>query len=138
MRKCLVALLVVVVAAACGGPTDPSDNTVESFSGTVQPSSAEVKTFTISNTGEINVRLTALSPGSGVVVGVLYGQDAGGQCQQFQTNSLVTNNSIGRTVLSGSIIIKGPYCVAVFDPVGVTTSAPWPVAQTYTLEVSHP
>jgi hypothetical protein len=137
MRKCLVALLVVIVAAACGGPTDPSDNTVEPLSGTVQPSSIDIKTFTISNTGEINIRLTALEPGANVLVGVLYGQPAGGSCPPFQTN-YVNNSSTGRSVLSGAIVIKGPYCVAVFDPVGVTTSAPWPVAQTYTLAVSHP
>jgi hypothetical protein len=137
MRKCLVALLVVIVAAACGGPTDPSDNTVVSFSGTVQPSNIDIKTFTISNTGEINVRLTALSPGAGVLIGVLYGQNVGGTCQQFQTN-FVNNSSIGRSVLSGAIIIEGPYCVAVFDPVNVATANPWPVAQDYTLEVSHP
>ncbi len=137
MRKCLVALLVVIVAAACGGPTDPSDNTVESFSGTVQPSSSDVKTFTISNLGEINIKLIALSPGTGVLVGVLYGQTVGGSCQQFQ-NNFVNNSSIGRTVLSGAIVVEGPYCVAVFDPVNVASANPWPVAQNYTLEVSHP
>jgi hypothetical protein len=73
-----------------------------------------------------------------VLVGVLYGQPAGGTCQPVQQPNYVNNSSIGRTVLSGSIIVKGSYCVLVFDPVMVVTQSPWPVAQTYGLEVSHP
>jgi hypothetical protein len=73
-----------------------------------------------------------------VVIGVLYGQNVSGACQPVQTNSIVTNNSVGHTVLSGSILIKGPYCLLVFDPVGISTNTQWPVAQTYSIEVSHP
>jgi hypothetical protein len=137
MRRRLTVALIVVLVSACGGPTNPSDNIVEPFTGTVQPSGSEIKQFNVGNTGEFTVKLTALVPGSNVIIGVLYGQEAGGTCQPIQPN-YVNNSYIGRTVLSGSILVKGPYCVAVFDPVNVTTPTPWPVAQTYSIEVSHP
>jgi hypothetical protein len=138
MRSRLTVTLIVVLVSACGGPTKPSDNIVDQFTGTVQPSNSDIKLFDIGNTGEITVKLNSLTPGTSVVIGVLYGQNVSGVCQPVQTNSVVTNSSIGRTVLSGSILIKGPYCLAVFDPVGVSTNTPWPVAQTYNIEVSHP
>jgi hypothetical protein len=138
MRRRLTVALVVILVSACGGPTKPSDNHVDQFTGTVQPSNSDVKLFDIGNTGEITVKLNTLTPGTSVIIGVLYGQNVSGVCQPIQTNSLVSNSSVGRTVLSGSILIKGPYCLAVFDPVGVSTNTPWPVAQTYNIEVSHP
>src|SRR5262249_2409966 len=138
MRNRLTVALFVVLVTGCGGPTKPSDNAVEQFSGTVQPSSSDLKPFDIGNLAEITVKLTALTPGTHVLVGVLYGQQAGGKCQPVQQPNYVSNSSIGRTVLSGSIIVKGSYCVVVFDPVNVITQSPWPVAQTYGLEVSHP
>ena|SRR5262245_6504888 len=138
MRNCLAVALLVLLVVGCGGPTKPSDNVTDSFTGTVQPSSSDIKLFDIGNTGEITVKLVTLTPGTNVLVGVLYGQNGSGGCQPVQTNSLVTNNNIGHTVLSGSILIKGQYCLAVFDPYTVSTGAPWPVAQTYTIEVNHP
>jgi hypothetical protein len=138
MRSRLTVALVVVFVSACGGPTKPSDNIVDQFTGTVQPSNLDLKPFDIGNTGEYTVKLTALTPGTSVLVGVLFGQPGGGTCQPVQQPNYVNNSYIGRTVLSGSIIVKGPYCVLVFDPVNVATQSPWPVAQTYGLEVSHP
>jgi hypothetical protein len=138
MRSRLTVALIVVLVSACGGPTEPSDNIVDQFTGTVQPASSDIKLFDIGNTGEITVKLNSLTPGSNVVIGVLYGQNVSGACQPVQTNSIVTNNSVGHTVLSGSILIKGPYCLLVFDPVRISTNTQWPVAQTYSIEVSHP
>src|SRR4029453_8170262 len=138
MRSRITVTLIVVLVSACGGPTKPSANIVDQFTGTVQPSNSDIKLFDIGNTGEITVKLNSLTPGTSVVIGVLYGQNVSGVCQPVQTNSVVTNSSIGRTVLSGSILIKGPYCLAVFDPVGVSTNTPWPVAQTSSIEVRHP
>jgi hypothetical protein len=138
MRTRLAVALVVILVSACGGPTSPSDNIVDQFTGTVQPANSDLKLFDVGNTGEITIKLNTLTPGSNVVVGVLYGQNVSGICQPVQTNSIVTNNSVGHTVLSGSILIKGPYCLVVFDPVGISTNTQWPVAQTYNIEVSHP
>src|SRR5262245_46896841 len=137
MIKRAAVALAVVLAAGCKGPVDPSQNKTESFSGTVQPLDASIKTFEVQNLGEITVTVNSVTPGN-VVVGVAYGQPAGGNCPFIQSNA-VSNTNIGRTALSGQIFLKGTYCIAVFDPSGILLNiAPWTVAQTYTVTVSHP
>jgi hypothetical protein len=143
MVKGFAALLVVLLASvSCSGPTDPSKNTVEPFSGAVQPFGAgPVHPFNIQNTGEFTVSVTAMTPGN-AFLGVSFGQSAGNGCAAFQQN-LASSSNLGRTVLSGSITIKGQYCVQLFDPVGLVLggaviSAPLAVAQNYTVQVSHP
>jgi hypothetical protein len=126
------------VTIGCKGPTNPSDNQTQTFSGTVQPQSLDIKIFQVSNLGEIAIKLTALTPGN-VFIGVAYGQSPDGvNCSPSQSNPYLSNANVGRSVFQNAIYIKGAYCVVVFDPVGVSTSAAWPVAQTYTLEVNHP
>jgi hypothetical protein len=137
MNRLAAALVVAVVACSCGGPTDPSKNQTDAFSGSVQPLQVAYHTFNVSNLGEITVTLSSLVPGN-VALGVGYGQPAGNGCGLLQSNA-VSNTNIGRTVLTGQILIKGTYCVAVFDPSGVLLNiAPWTVAQTYGVSVSHP
>jgi len=137
IQRLAVALGVLIVAAGCKGPVDPSQNKTETFSGTVQPQNIDVRNFEIQNLGEITIAVTALTPGN-VALGVAYGQPSGANCFPQQQNA-VSNTNIGRTALSGQIFIKGTYCVAVFDPSGVLLNiAPWTVAQNYTLTVSHP
>jgi len=139
MIKHLAAALVVVLAAtSCGGgPVDPSKNKTESFSGTVQPGSVDIKPFTISNLGEISVTVNSFTPGN-VVLGVAYGSPSGTNCSPIQSNA-VSNTNVGRQALTGQILIKGDYCLAVFDPSGILLNiAPWSVAQNYAVTVSHP
>src|SRR5438045_4787249 len=134
MRKRLaVALVAVVLAAGCKGPVDPSQNKTETFTGTVQPVNIGVAhPFDIQNLGEITVSLTALTPGN-VAAGIAYGQPQGAACFPIQQNAVGTS-SIGRTALSGQILLKGTYCVVVFDPSGILLNiAPWTVAQNYTV-----
>jgi hypothetical protein len=137
---CAAALFVFVIlaVAGCKGPTDPSQNRIEPFTGAVQPLMAgPAHSFTVSNTGELTVTMTALAPGN-VYVGLGYGTPAGGQCQ-FQQASPVSSANIGKASLFGSVFIKGAYCVQVFDP-----SLTYPgysaltVPQNYTVQVSHP
>ena len=134
-----VVLVAAFVASGCKGPTDPSHNIIEPpFSGTIQPvSTGPVHRFTVSNTGEFTVSVTALSPGN-VIIGVLWGQIQGTNCGLIQRN-VVDSTQIGKTVLSGSVQIKGDYCVVAFD--ASLSFAGYPaltVAQNYTLQVSHP
>jgi hypothetical protein len=130
------ALILGLVASACGGPTDPSKNTVDTFPGSVQPFSVgPVHPFNVPNLGEITVSVTAISPGN-TFLGVLYGQASGSGCAAIQQN-VASSSNLGRTVLSGQIIIKGNYCVQVFDPVNLV-GTPLTVAQNYTVQVSHP
>ena len=137
MRARLAAALCVgLMAAACSGPTDPSRNTVETFPGSVQPLTfGPVHSFNVPNLGEFTVSVTSISPGN-TFLGVLYGQPSGSGCGIIQTN-IVSSSNIGRTALSGQIIIRGQYCVQLYDPVN-TVGAPLTVAQNYTVQVSHP
>jgi hypothetical protein len=134
-----ITILLAAVASGCSGPTRPSSNKTETFNGTAQPANAgPTHSFDVPNTGEFTVKLTAFSPGN-VYIDFVWGQMAGGGCQPITSNPVFGNSYIGRTVLSGSVLIKGQYCVFAFDPANVLGSTPvWPVAQTYTVEVSHP
>ena len=126
----------VLVMSSCSGPTDPSQNQSERFTGSVQPFGAGiVHPFTISNLGEITVSVTAITPGN-TFLGIGYGQPNANFCGLIQQN-VVSSANLGRTALSGSIIIRGNYCVQVFDPVALT-GTPLTVPQNYTLTVSHP
>jgi hypothetical protein len=139
-HRLAIALLAALAAASCGrGPVDPSENVVETRTGTIQPLNSDTPRppFTISNLGEFNVTVTALTPGN-VIVGIGWGQWNGSGCGLIpgQTN-FVTSSNIGRMVLSGQIFLRGDYCVALFD--GSSLGAPpLTVAQNYTVQVSHP
>ncbi len=129
-------LLLLVAASACSGPTDPSSNTSQSFSGSVQPfGQGPVHTFSVQNTGEITVVVNTISPGN-TYLGVAYGQVAGSNCATLQQNAVASTN-LGHTALSGSIIVKGTYCVFAFDPINLI-GIPLTIPQNYTLTVSHP
>jgi hypothetical protein len=121
--------LAALLTASCGGVTDPSKNQLETWSSTVAPGgTSEVKTFNVSNTGEFTIIVTQLAPVSNAVLGSIFGQATGGSCAPIQQNNFTVLNSVA---LSGSII-KGNYCVVVYD-VG-TLAAP----ENFTMTISHP
>ncbi|MEO8257034.1 MAG: hypothetical protein ABI868_06775 [Acidobacteriota bacterium] len=136
-QRLAIALLVGLVATGCSkGPLDPSENTSDRFSGTVQPGSIgePVAHFNVPRLGEFSVMVTALTPG-GAFPGIGWGQWNGAGCGLTGQTNVVT--TVGRTVLSGQIYTKGDYCVVVFD--GTNLGAPpLTVAQNYTIQVSHP
>ena len=138
MRKTLtVAILAALAATACGGITTPSSNKVDPISGTVQPNSfGLVHQFTISGNGEVLITVTAITPGN-VFLGVLYGQLAGNTCSPIQ-QAAVSSASLGRTAITSQAIIKGEYCVQLYDAAAAQGLAPMAVSQNYTATVSHP
>jgi hypothetical protein len=124
-------LLTALLVTGCGGLTDPSKNQVDPFTGTVPVGgNGPVHLFNVSKTGELSVRLTALSPTATTVVSVIYGQAVSGACAALSENDFVGLNT-GDT-FQGQIQ-KGSYCIQVADPYIRLT-----VAQTYTITVSHP
>jgi hypothetical protein len=129
LRGAAAALMIAALfTIGCGGVTDPSKNTVENFSGVLQPGGPPFqKTITINNSGEYSVKITALSPTPTAVLGVRWYQ--GGNCEFLHSENVATLNT---TALSGAIFQKGAYCVLVFDIGGLT------VAQNFTVTVSHP
>jgi hypothetical protein len=123
--------LAGAVSISCGGIVDPSKNTIESFSGTVQPGGAFAHKFSASKTGEIAIKVLTLSPVSSAFIGVQWVQGSSdGNCNGglLQTNQFATANL---TAVSGQII-SGAYCVVMFDPVGYTQP------ENYSITVSHP
>ena len=118
-----------LMAAGCGGITDPSQNQNESFSGTVAPGGFSVQKFSASKTGELSVKLTALAPTSNAVLGLLWTQAANdGTCGGILQQAFAQLNV---PAISGAVSSQR-YCIVVQDIGGIT------VPQTYTLAISHP
>ena len=137
IRKRLAAAVLVALATfACSGPTSPSSNASETFSGSVQPNNVgPVHTFNIADVGEVNVAITAITP-TGATLGIAYGQATGGGCAVIQRNA-VSSANLGKVALTAQVTNKGTYCVQVFDPVALGLP-PLIVGENYTLTVSHP
>jgi hypothetical protein len=133
MRLRVSAALLLALAGAisisCGGITDPSQNQVETFSGSVPPGQGSINHFSASKTGEIQIKIATLTPASVPVVYVQWVGNGDGSCNGglFQAGL----GSVGTTAISGQIT-SGSYCVAVSDYVGQTVTA------NYTVTVSHP
>ena len=121
------------ITVSCGGITDPSKNTTETFNGTVTTRSGASNPiwFNVSNTGEFTIKVTSFTPNFSAQFGMYYGQGDGGlNCSAFQQNPSTTVNA---PALSGQIF-KGLYCVVVYDYFGVFPTT----GETFTLTVSHP
>jgi len=115
----------------CGGISSPSNNVMDSVTGTLLPQGAVTHPFSVSKTGEYTVKLTALAPTSNALIGlalVVGNNDGTCTTSVFQQNNF---SSLNVQALGGQII-SGKYCVLIFDIGTITT------AQTYTLAVSHP
>lgn len=125
----LVTAFMVTLLTGCGGVANPSNNVVETFSGTVTPTSQPVShSFSANRNGEMSVRFTAITPNNASLIGVLVGQVFSGLCQPFNR---MDGAGLNRDVLV-SPINRGSYCIQVFNGGGVAA------AQNYTLQVSHP
>ena len=118
-----------LMAAGCGGITDPSKNTVENISGTLQVGGLNPHGFTSSKTGELSVKLTALAPTSNAIIGLIWTQAANdGTCGGILQQTFAQLNV---PAISGPVSNQR-YCIVVQDIGGIS------VPQTYTLAVSHP
>jgi hypothetical protein len=131
MSAALVLALVGALSIGCSGITDPSQNTVESFAGTVQVGGARAHWFSASKTGEIAIKVLTLTPASSSFIGVEWVQGANDQtCSNsaLQVNQFAGANT---TAISGQIV-SGPYCVIMYDPGNLTQPT------NYSITVSHP
>jgi hypothetical protein len=124
---CLAAML-----SACGGISSPSENHVETPSGTVSSGGVgPVHTFTVDKVGEFFVTITALSPDQNIFLGIVAGQPANNTCPaNLQSNFQAHLNA---QALGGQIE-KGTWCVQLGDVGFVSPSTP----TTYTLRLSYP
>jgi hypothetical protein len=121
--------LAGAISISCGGITDPSQNQVETFPGTVAPGGTSLSRFTASKTGEIQVKMLTITPAAVAALGMTWVGSGDGSCngQVWQSTVAVSNT----TAISGQIQ-SGSYCLIVYDYLGQTVTA------NYSLTVSHP
>src|SRR5438046_4220837 len=113
MLRRVIPALALAVLAACGGYVDPSKNQTENISGTIPVAGqSEVKTFNVSKSGELTIKLTSLTPtvALGTFVGFAWGQAFSGSCQFGGLGPA----AVGQTLVS-TAITPGTYCVAMAD-----------------------
>lgn len=137
--RVLAAVACVVtglIAGSCGGIIDPSKNTVDTFNGTLAAGGRFAHPFSASKTGEISVKITALTPISNTYVGIIWSQPlSNGSCSADTIGNLYQQNAFGQLglpAISGQIL-QGQYCLIMYDP-GIGYTQP----ETYTVTVSHP
>src|ERR1035437_3557140 len=135
-RHAAVAFLIAVSLAACGGVTDPSQNTQTPFSGTLNPNpgvggSFQNWGFTVSKSGELSITVTTMTPvtPTNTYFEVGFGNSISGSCQPLQANQYAI---VGAAAISGYPVTPGAYCAFIADE-GFFTQA-----ETYTMVVSHP
>jgi hypothetical protein len=109
-----VCIPLLVLGAACGNPTAPS-NQIDTFTGTLAPPANGVPKslsfpFT-SKTGTVTVTLVSLAPSTTVAVGLAIGTVEGTTCLSLEENQFAVANSI---VLQDTLP-GGKYCAAIFD-----------------------
>src|SRR6185436_15372982 len=113
-----------LLSISCGGVVDPSKNVTDTFTGTIPvQGTAPGHFFESNNTGEYTIKITALSPNTGVFFGTILAQATSdntcvGNLPILQQNSFGTVN----TPVLGGAIISGRYCVFLFD-IGAFTVA---------------
>ena len=135
-----ILLALVFATAGCSSgdaagtttATTPSAPLVtESFSGTVNVGGSDAHTFTTSQTGEVDLTLTAAAPPATIYMGLGIGTPNGVTCV-FLTNGTASVQAGSSPQLSGTSITAGTYCVGVYD-IGHQAA---PV--TYSVTVVHP
>ena len=130
-------LLVVAVtfgAVSCGSVTAPSDNVTDTFSGTLEPRGLRIHPFSVSNSGEVEVKITSLTPNANVFLGTVVGQPQSDGACGF--SPLLSPNEFSTVNIASVVgpIQKGNWCVAIYDPLPGRLAA----ATSYTLQVKHP
>lgn len=132
----LPTLLALALAnAACkakdSASTSPSPTTsTDTFNGTVQVKGNDIHNFTVTNSGQVSVTLTAAGPPSTIAMGLGIGTPGDAACGVLPGASVTTG--AGATAQLTGIVSPGTLCVTVFD-VGNQTAA-----VTYTITVVHP
>ena len=131
-----VALLSGLIAAGCTASPTVQPNTIvpspatmtETFTGTVGVQGSDTHTFTVAQTGAVDITLTAVVPASNTTMGLGVGTPTGLSC--FAVASV--QSQAGPTPQLRGTALAGQLCVIVYD-IGNLTD---PVD--YTVTVAHP
>ena len=115
-----LTLLSVLSAPACSnnGTTTPSPAIVsETFTGTVQPQSAQLYNFQIGTPGAVTVTLTSAGPPSTIFMGLGLGVPAIGANGQPTCSLVISVNAQAGTTaqISASANTAGTGCASIYD-----------------------
>jgi hypothetical protein len=133
MRFRIPAACALVLAGAfsisCGGIVDPSQNQVQTFSGSVPPGGSSRQTFSAASTGEISIKIVTLTPAAVPAIGVQWVGAGDGSC-----NGSLFGTQIGgpNTTVISAQIVSGNYCAIMYDYIGQAVTA------NYSITISHP
>jgi hypothetical protein len=132
-----LALAPTLTMAACTGSNSPTatvttptaTTSTETFPGTVAVGGVSFSPFNVSQTGTVNVTLTAAGPPSTIWMGLGIGTPSATTCAVIQADTTVT--PAGATAQLSGTLSAGSYCVQVYDVGNQVT----PV--TYSVTVAH-
>jgi hypothetical protein len=126
--RSLIPVAAVLLLSGCTGIVDPSKNEVEVFTGTIpRGGQGPQHTFVVDHNGEYRLDLDSLTPPTGSLVGVSFGQQIEGSCALFTQGAA----RLGQPALTGPIT-EGTYCFSLFDPGTLTRD------EDYSVTVRHP
>ena len=133
MIKRLIPFALAFGLSACGSsnttstaPTTGTGLTTDTFTGTVAVGGSDFKTFTVAQTGEVDVTLTVAA----VPMGLAMGLPGGSGCVPL-TGASTTATAGSAAQLVGKVS-PGSFCVLVSDVGNATASV------AYTVTVVHP
>ena len=123
MRPFLLTLLTLALTVAACSSSDPTSTVTtptatattitETFPGTVPVSGVSFSPFNVSQTGTVNVTLTAVGPPSTIWMGLGIGTPSATACAVITADTTVTP-ARATAQLSGTLS-AGSYCVQVYD-----------------------
>ncbi len=133
-----LALVCALAAAGCGGGSSSTGTTTtpsvtvktDTFDGTVAIHGSDSHTFSVTQTGEVDVTLTAAGPPSTIVMGLGVGTSSDSTCTLLPGAS--TNTQAGSTAQLMGKVSAGTLCVQVYDVGNQTATV------NYTVTVAHP
>jgi len=130
-------LAAVLAFAGCGKTTTPTTpttvpTTTDTFSADLAQTGSITHNFKVTNTGEVTITLTSVSPLATLALGVGMMTSNGTSCIATLTqNDNARANNVG--ALQGTAA-AGNYCVRVYDSGNIPVSG----TVSYTITVLHP
>jgi hypothetical protein len=138
LALCVFASTFILSAIGYGAeaslPTTPTSapaTTTDSFSGSLTHSGSVTYSFTVAETGGVEVSLTSVDPLATLALGVDVGSWAGSACGTFCAST--TNARRGLVALGGTAA-AGTYCLRVYDPGNIPES----YTVNFAIQVVHP
>ena len=133
--RVVAALGLAAGLASCSNPSTASsttsttaNRTTDTFNGTVQVKGSDMHTFTVQNSGQVDVTLTTTTPAA--TLGIAVGTPSGSACPAIPGSS--ASAVAGATAQVSGILSPASYCVVLFDAGSLAQ------AVSYTVTVVHP